>query len=76
MSWVAVGYDANDVKYYLREDGTSVQTAEEATHFDKPGPAVTLGNWVINNSWGTNYPGEGPKPSPPQVIRFEWEEIE
>lgn len=77
MSWVAVGWDANGVKYWFKSDGSQFPRMDEATFFDDEGEALMLANEMREESWGkVNYPGEGPPPEPPKVVNTAHEAAE
>lgn len=76
IKYVAIGYDAEHMKRYLRIDRALVETSSEATIFDDHDSAMHLANQAVNDSWSQLQSGDEGQPRPPRITHGGVEEVE
>ncbi|MEV3937293.1 hypothetical protein AB0K52_15105 [Glycomyces sp. NPDC049804] len=75
MNWVAVGWDANNVRYFLNGEGVKTLEFKGVTTFNHPGLAWGVVEEELTQAWAPNRPGIGPDPVPPAVARAKASEL-
>lgn len=75
MRWAAVGWDANDTKYYLTDEGESVNEVGKAATYRDIGLAWNVAYQALKDSWAPFQPGLGDEPEPPAIVRAKPEKV-